>query len=117
MKATREQRAVCARFGVDPTPVGVHEKVGMSLNVKDGVVPINGLRHPPVGDTTGWYIWAGEWSPEPDFFQPLHVSHVDAWCPAVVRFLALPPGSRFLVAGEVEDVWFDPSLLLPDEPP
>ena len=31
--------------------------------------------------------------------------------PDVLRFLALPPGGRFLVAGDYEDVWEDTSLL------
>jgi len=37
-----------------------HLKVGIARNVTSGLMPINGLRHPPEGDTTGWYIWAGE---------------------------------------------------------
>lgn len=35
-------------------------KVGIALNVKDKILPINGLRHLPEADTSGWYIWAGE---------------------------------------------------------
>ena len=74
--------------------------------------PINGLRHPPEGDTTGWYIWAGEeLSEDPDFFVPLHFEHLAEWCPGVTKFLALPPGWRFLTAPDHEDVWFDVSLL------
>lgn len=91
-------------------PLGL--KIGISRNVLDGLLPINGLRHPPAGDTTGWYIWAGkELSPDPDFFVPLHVEHLPDWCPEAVRFLGLPPGWRFLVAGEYEDAWEDPALL------
>ncbi|HEX5750645.1 MAG TPA: hypothetical protein VFZ09_30740 [Archangium sp.] len=87
-------------------------KVGISLNVKSGLMPINGLRHRIQGDTTGWYIWAGdEPSAEPDFFQPVHVAHLAEWCPLALKFLGLPPGWRFLVADGYEDVWEDPSLL------
>jgi hypothetical protein len=86
--------------------------VGISLNVKNGLQPINGLRHPPEGDTTGWYIWAGEdFSDDPDFFVPLHVKHLNEWCPEIVKYLGLPPGWRFLIANDYEDVWEDPSLL------
>jgi hypothetical protein len=110
--ATPEQQAVCERFDACPAPVAGDEKVGISMNVRDGVVPINGLRHPPTGDTTGWYIWAGEeLKSDEDFFKALHVAHLERWCPAILKYLALPPGYRFLVAGEYEDVWFDPSLL------
>lgn len=75
-------------------------------------MPINGLRHPPEGDTTGWYIYAGEsLSDEPDFFKPLHVKHLDEWCPQVKKYLGLAPGWRFLIAGDYEDIWYDESLL------
>lgn len=73
---------------------------------------MNGLRHPPQGDTVGWYIWAGEeLSQEPDFFQPRHVEHLNEWCPAVISYLGLAPGWRFLLANDYEDVWYDESLL------
>jgi hypothetical protein len=74
-------------------------------------MPINGLRHEPEGDTTGWYIWAGEdLSDAPDFFRSLHVGHLTDWCPQVVPYLALPVGWRFLLAFGYEDVWFDANL-------
>jgi hypothetical protein len=74
--------------------------------------PVNGLRRPPEGGTSGWYIWAGEeFSYDPDFFVPLHVHHLDDWCPHVVKYLALPPGYRFLIADGYEDVWEDVTLL------
>ncbi len=99
-------------MGVEPFPAPGDLKVGIAWNVRDGLQPVNGLRHPPEGDTTGWYIWAGEHlSEEPDIFVPLHVSHLAEWCPAVLPFLELPPGWRFLIAPGYEDVWEDPTLL------
>ena len=109
---TEQQKEVCTRYGAPffDSPSGL--KVGIARNVRDGLMPINGLRHPPEGDTTGWYIWAGEeLSSEPDFFMPLHVEHLAKWCPEVLPFLGLPPGWRFLVADGHEDVWEDESLL------
>jgi hypothetical protein len=68
-----------------------------------------------VGDTSGWYIWAGEGSPssDPDFFVPLHLEHLSEWRPEILKFLGLPPGWRFLTAGKYEDVWYDATLLGP----
>ncbi|HEY4593698.1 MAG TPA: hypothetical protein VIJ61_14885, partial [Thermoanaerobaculia bacterium] len=87
-------------------------KAGVAANVRSSIVPVNGLRHPPEGDTTGWYIWAGEeLRSDPGFFLPLHIEHLKEWRPEVLRFLALPPGWRFLIAGDSEDVWYDESLL------
>ncbi len=111
---TSAQREVCHRFGLTPTHAPADLKVGVARNVLDGLKPLNGLRHPPEADTTGWYIWAGEeLSDDPDFFVPLHVGHLAEWCPDVLPYLALPPGCRFLIAPGYEDVWEDPALLDP----
>ena len=105
---TPDQAAVCARFGTQPYPAAPDSKVGFG-GVGDG--PVHGLRHPPTPDTTGWYIWHGELTGAPDFFQPLHVAHLDELVPHVARYLALPPGWRFLIAQNYEDVWYDADLL------
>jgi hypothetical protein len=89
-----------------------HLNLGIDPQVRVGAMPLNGLRHRPEGDTTGWYIWAGETlSDDPSFFQPVHVSHLGEWCPAVIPYLGLPPGWRFLIASGHEDVWYDDTLL------
>ena len=106
------QAFVAERFGCDASPPLPGEKLGISRNTRDGVSPLNGLRHRPAGDTCGWYIWAGEQlSEEDDFFVPLHVEELSAWSPAAVDYLGLPPGWRFLIAPDYEDVWYDPTLL------
>jgi len=108
-----EQIEVCKKYGVSFVESPVNLKVGITKNIKDGILPINGLRHPREGDTTGWYIWAGEeFSEDPNFFVPLHVEHLKEWCPRIIKYLGLPPGYRFLLGeGDYEDVWEDPSLL------
>lgn len=106
------QKKICEKYGASFFLSKSGMKVGIALNVRKGEMPINGLRHPPEGDTTGWYIWAGEeLSGDPEFFKPLHVEHLKDWCPEVQKYLGLPPGWRFLIAGDYEDVWYDESLL------
>jgi hypothetical protein len=107
-----EQRSVCAKYGAPWQSAPSWLKVGVSRNLRTSTIPVNGLRHPPTADTTGWYIWAGEGdpSPDPDFFVPLHVEHLAEWRPEVLRFLGLAPGWRFLTDGKFEDVWEDPKL-------
>lgn len=107
------QRLLCQKHGVPWFRSAPELKVGVSRNLKSTVVPVNGLRHAPAGDTTGWYLWAGEGDPptDPDFFVPLHVEHLASWRPEVLKFLGLPPGWRFLTDGSHEDVWQDPTLL------
>ncbi|WP_437439692.1 immunity protein Imm33 domain-containing protein [Geopseudomonas aromaticivorans] len=107
-----EQQQVCARFGTACEPVDTDSKVGVALHTLN-LQPLNALRHPAAGSTCGWYIWGGEDLPQDqeDFFQPLHVLHLPSYCPAVIPYLALPPGWRILLAPGYEDVWFDPLLL------
>lgn len=114
--ASLREARVCAdatatggvRWLDEPAP---EEKLGIALDTLH-LEPLNGLRHPPEGDACGWFLWGGEeLSVRDDFFQPLHVAHLRDRLPAALAYLALPPGSRFLVAASHEDVWTDPSLL------
>jgi len=109
----KDQKDICKKFGAPFVESPAYLKVGISRNVKEGIWPVNGLRHPIAGDTTGWYIWAGEeFSNDPDFFVPIHVEHLKEWRPEVIKYLGLRPGWRFLVGeGNYEDVWEDLTLL------
>ena len=108
---TDAQRRLCERFGVIPVQAGADQKVGIALDTLY-LEPLNGLRHLTEGDSCGWYIWGGtEFSSAPDFFQALHVAHLSERCPRALKYLALPPGWRFLDAPGHEDVWSDPPLL------
>lgn len=108
----RTTRAVAGDLAVP----GAWDKVGVAVNVRHGLWPLNGLRDRPGPGLSGWFIWAGEeFSTDPEFFLPLHVEHLGQWCPAVLPYLGLGPGWRFLIAPGYEDVWWDPSLLDPDD--
>jgi hypothetical protein len=107
-----EQNVICIKYNMPFVSSPFELKIGIARNIKDGIMPINGLRHPLEGDTTGWYIWAGEeFSEDPDFFVPLHIEHLEQWAPLVLKYLGLPPGTRFLITNDYEDVWEDKSLL------
>jgi hypothetical protein len=108
----RQQRLICAKFDAAYAVASDYSKIGISKNFDPQEFPINGLRHPPEGDTTGWYIWSGaEFSQDKEFFIPLHVSHLAERCPMVLQYLGLAPGWRFLITADHEDVWQDKSLL------
>lgn len=105
------QKMICERHGAVFVPACDFVNSGFALKT-EGSLPINGLRHPGTADTTGWYLWCGEvYSEDKDFFQPVHTIHLYEKYPKVATLLGLPPGYRFLVAGDYLDVWFDPSLL------
>jgi len=106
------QLETCRRFGADFVEADPQLNAGVAENLGSGLQPINGLRHPPQDGTTGWFLWAGEvFSEAGDFFKPLCVRHLGGQCRSIVKYLGLPPGWRFLIADDYEDVWFDPSLL------
>jgi hypothetical protein len=110
-----EQEAVCRRYEVEPVPAAAHLKVGIAPNVKEGARPIKAIRHLPVGDATGWFIWGGDVEPSEqgdDFFVALHVSHLPDWCPEIEPYLSLPPGWGVVVEPGYEDAWFDPTYLV-----
>lgn len=107
------QQGICQRFGADFQHADPNRMIGVARNIHDSkLFPINGLRHPAEGKTTGWYVWRGEeFSTEADFFQPHHVMHIHQICPEIIPYLGLASGWRFLLAPGYEDVWYDETLL------
>ena len=112
MTVSDRQRLLCERVGAEPVETLADQKIGVSEGVLDGALPLHGLRHPPSGETAGWYLWTGgEPQADPGFFKPLHVAHLVTVRPEALQYLGLPPGWRFLCAPDYEDIWFDASLL------
>jgi hypothetical protein len=98
------QKDICRQYATEYVAVRGSDKTGFALSTK-GLTPINGLRHPVAGETSGWYIWCGEnFSDAPDFFVPLHTYHLYEDYPEIAHLLGLPPGYRFLLAGDFLDV-------------
>ena len=108
-----EQIKICNQYGSDFVESSTNLIIGISVSVKDGVLPVHGLRIVPDNGTCGWFIWAGDYSEDPDFFKPLHAIHLNDWCPWIFKYLGLAPGFRFLVTRDYEDVWRDETLVSP----
>lgn len=105
---------VAARYDAGRSPVLPDEMVGVARDVATGILPINGLRHRPAGRSCGWCIGAGnDFSSAAYYFEPRHVEHLGPVGRWVRPYLELPPGWRFLIAPDYEDVWFDARLLRP----
>lgn len=106
-----KQRSFCEEQNQPYVAADPELKVGFALETR-GRLPLHGLRHPPQGDTTGWYLWGGEEFPSgDDSFSPVHTMHLIQLQPNIIKFMGLPPGYRFLVAGDYVDVWYDAALL------
>jgi len=110
MSAEAEQRAVCARFKARFSPPKAGATLGIALPLAKGGT-VHGLRHPPEAGTCGWYFWTGENTLADNLFSTLCVEHLADEDERLVRYLALPPGWRILIAPDHEDIWFDPSLF------
>jgi hypothetical protein len=105
------QKLVCHKYNSSVVLVSPQMKIGLALNTLKNI-PIYGVRLLPENDTEGWYIWGGEYSDDPDFFQPVHISHIEEILPLVIPYLALAPGYKFIIDQDgYEDVWFDETLL------
>lgn len=102
-----DQKKVCQRVGSEFVPALPNFKVGLATASLEKS-PIYGVRIVPDGDATGWYIWAGPHSSDPNFFEPVHTTHVERLCPLATKYLGLAPGFKFIVdAAGYEDVWFE----------
>jgi len=109
-----KQEEVCLKYGADFLSAPFNSIIGVALDTfTEESKPVNGLRHPsgsPNGN--GWYIWAGEYSSDTDFFKPVHINHLLEIYPQALKYLGLAPGWRFLLGdNNYEDVWFDADLL------
>lgn len=107
----RQQFAVCRQHGL--APCEPEAMVALALSTVDAR-PIHGARIAlPENGTISWFLHGGEPSADAGFYQPVHASHLRDVLPGVMKYLWLPPGSRFIIddAG-YEDVWVEPG----DEP-
>jgi hypothetical protein len=103
---------LCDKIGAEYWPMTSDQILSISKEFSAVQFPINGLRHPPTVATSGWYIWSGEiLSANPEFFVPMHASHLAGICPEAIKYLGLAAGWRFLFAPDYEDVWRVASLL------
>jgi hypothetical protein len=110
----REQEIVCKKYKSLFVLPDKNLMVGISKDLFSGEVPINGLRHLPEGQGSGWFFWTGGEIPQddPKYFKPLHIFHLEEKLPQVLKYLALEPGFRIQIDYQgYEDVWEDKSLL------
>ena len=49
----QEQLHICWKYNANYVECSLYQKLGISLNVKEKTIPLNGLRLKPEGDTTG----------------------------------------------------------------
>ncbi|HWA24803.1 MAG TPA: hypothetical protein VG734_03940 [Lacunisphaera sp.] len=113
-KIIEEQKQICAKYGADFYPCAADERAGVALQTLASE-PIYGVRKKNEDGTASWYIWGGSYSATPDFYQPLCAGHIEDSLPIALRYLALPPGYKFIIDRHGhEDVWLEEE---PNQPP
>ena len=104
-----KQKAICSNYSSKWAPINKKLVVGISTDIEAD--PINGLRLRPDRQTTGWFIWTGDFSEACDFFQPMCAEHLLQKRPEIIKYLGLDVGFRFLADKKgYEDVWYDEKL-------
>ena len=117
MSSSKEQIGLCDQYGVQPDIPADKDKLVIALDTLDQE-PLNGLRHQPEADSSGWYVWGGiEFPSADDAFSPLHVSHMKDYCPSAIKFLGLPTGWRFLTDSDRSGAWEEGSPKYPLKAP
>lgn len=112
IKILEQQIQICKKYNVPMVECPYYLYIAIAKDFSKDHFPINGLRHPPEGITTGWYIWSGEnFDPNPNKWEVVHVLHLFNDCPEIIKYLGLPPAWRFLIADNYDDVWSDEKLL------
>ncbi|WP_432205899.1 immunity protein Imm33 domain-containing protein [Huijunlia imazamoxiresistens] len=100
---------MCPTHGAKYSPVDPFQIIGLADDLSQ--VPFHGLRH-PTDNSSGWYIWSGEYNNSDTFFKLHHIGRLMYFKPEVLKYLGRTPGYGFLIDDQgYEDVWFDESLL------
>lgn len=103
----RDQHAVCDQVSANFDPPRPDKKVAISTGVYEGD-PVEGVRYPSPEHMSGWWLTTDRYDGNIKSLEIVHLYHVTATRPDLVRYLALPYGFRFRTsqAGPA-DVWFD----------
>jgi len=105
------QKEICEKYQSKWKPINKKLMIGIGSNLNAD--PIHGLRQPKEKETTGWYIWNGEYSESNDFFKTICAEYLLQIRPDLIKYFGLDVGYRFLIdKKEYEDVWFDEKLKI-----
>ncbi len=99
------QKQLCTKYGVTFSACASEDRVGVAVATL-ARSPIYGVRKKNADGSASWYVWAGEYSTVPDFYQPLCASHLIDLLPISLPYLGLPSGYKFIIdRSGYEDVW------------
>ena len=103
------QKACCNHYGVEFHVCNEEQLIVVSEGVVDEKLEVEGVRYPSPNHMSGWWITTDLYDGNTDSLKTIHASHLFEARPDLAPYLGLPYGYRFLLGGESEHVWFDPS--------
>lgn len=106
-----QQHEACRLAGGAFSPPLPDQKIAVSAGVLAGVQPVEGVRYPAPPHMSGWYLTTDQYSGNVRDLQIEHLYHLTAARPELARYIALPPGYRFFLAGAKESVVLDEAVL------
>lgn len=100
----KAQMKICRQYGLPDVPP--EDMVALAV-ATIGKMPIYGQRNfLSAEENISWFFYCGESSSADDFYQPLHTEHLREMLPSVIKYLRLPPGSKFIIDDQGhEEVW------------
>jgi hypothetical protein len=99
----RDQHDFCVEVGAQFAPPRADKKAAISAGVYEGE-PVEAVRYPSPEHMSGWWLTTDRYNGDIKSLQVVHLYHVSAARPELVRYLALPYGWRFASGGQA---WFD----------
>lgn len=105
-----DQQETCRRASAPFAPPLPSQMVAVSEGVVEGDRPLAGVRYVAPGHMSGWYLSTDRYNGDIDTMRVEHLYHITAVRPEIARYIALPPGYRFILwpdAPDADDIWFD----------
>lgn len=111
-KSIRQLQKICCKANSAKfTPPGFSERVFLALGT-EGRLPVQATRQNPRRGVSGWYVYWGEEEPgAPRDFVALDYAEIHLHAPALIPYLALPPGWNITLAPGSLDLWYEPLEL------
>lgn len=104
-----EQSAVCNSKSAILQPCRFGHTIAVSPGVLQSTGRLEGMRYPPSGSASGWWIFTPEYDGQLDDFSSMqltHTFHVLRYRRDIGRYLGLPPGFAFDTDSQ-DHIWFE----------
>jgi hypothetical protein len=105
-----QQHDICQKANAQFLPPNPQQLVAISQGVLEGD-PTGGARFISPSHMSGWWITTDRYDGNVGTLKVLHLHHVTAVRPDLVRYLALPYGHRFEQDNDQERVWYDATIM------